>query len=176
MINYEFLLKYLLSMRPEEPKEIKNAESENNGNNQNPQKSFNPNNQRQVSSQNPGLFGDRGDARLILDLEETIANSPKFDLGQFRSSLESKDMYGNEQVSKQHVIQAANNAKLVVSKEVLKRWLSACDPIKRGIYSIPKLVNFLERSQPNVISRMKSAGKALSKSHGSLSCKTKLTK
>ena len=163
-------------MRPEEPKEIKNAESENNGNNQNPQKSFNPNNQRQVSSQNPGLFGDRGDARLILDLEETIANSPKFDLGQFRSSLESKDMYGNEQVSKQHVIQAANNAKLVVSKEVLKRWLSACDPIKRGIYSIPKLVNFLERSQPNVISRVKSAGKALSKSHGSLSCKTKLTK
>ena len=113
---------------------------------------------------------------MILDLEETIQNSPKFDLGQFRSSLESKDMYGNEQVSKQHVIQAATNAKLVVSKEVLKRWLSACDPIKRGIYSIPKLVNFLERSQPNVISRMKSAGgKALSKSHGSLSCKTKLT-
>ena len=117
-----------------------------------------------------GIFGDRGDARLILDLESAISDSPNFNLNQFKTSLESKDMYGNEQVSKQHVIQAANHAKLSVNKDVLKRWLSACDPIHRGIYRIPKLISFLERSQPNVIARMKS-GKDLSKSHGNLSCK-----
>ena len=128
---------------------------------------------RQVSAgpkDQSGIFGDRGEARLILDLEGAISDSPNFNLNQFKTSLESKDMYGNEQVSKQHVIQAANHAKLSVNKDVLKRWLSACDPIHRGIYRIPKLVSFLERSQPNVIARMKS-GKDLSKSHGNLSCK-----
>lgn len=117
-------------------------------------------------------FEDRGEARLILDLESAIANSPKFDLEVFRSSLESKDMYGNEQVSKQHVIQAANHAKLSIPRDVFGRWLMASDPINRGIYSIPKLNNFLERSQPNVISRVKTA--KLSKSQTNLtsaSCK-----
>ena len=66
-----------------------------------------------------------------------------------------QDMYGNGQVSKQHVIQATSNAKLSVPKDVMHLWLTASDPIKRGIYSIPKLVNFLERSQPNVINRVK---------------------
>ena len=120
-------------------------------------------------SSHPSTFEDRGEARLILDLENAIASSPRFDLNLFRSSLESKDMYGNEQVSKQHVLQAANNSKLNVPKELVNRWLIACDPISRGIYSIPKLVNFLERSQPNVIKRVKTAN--LSKSHGNLSCK-----
>lgn len=126
--------------------------------------------QRQMSSK-PSSFEDRGEARLILDLESAIANSPKFDLEVFRSSLESKDMYGNEQVSKQHVIQAANHAKLSIPRDVFGRWLMASDPINRGIYSIPKLVNFLERSQPNVISRVKTA-KQLSKSHTNLSSTT----
>ena len=58
-----------------------------------------------MSSNAPSSFEDRGEARLILDLESAIANSPRFDLNLFRSSLESKDMYGNEQVSRQHVIQ-----------------------------------------------------------------------
>lgn len=115
-------------------------------------------------------FEDRGEARLILDLEAAISSSPNFNLDLFRSSLESKDMYGNEQVSKQHVIQAANNSKLAIPREVLGRWLVASDPINRGFYSIPKLVNFLERSQPNVIKRFKTA--KLSKSHGNLSCKS----
>jgi len=117
-------------------------------------------------------FEDRGEARLILDLENAIANSPKFDLNRFRSSLESKDMYGNEQVSKQAVIQAATNSQLSVPKDTFKRWLVASDPINRGIYSIPKLVSFLQRSEPNVIKRVKTAnmsGHALSKSHGQLS-------
>ena len=52
-----------------------------------------------MSSNAPSSFEDRGEARLILDLESAIANSPRFDLNLFRSSLESKDMYGNEQVS-----------------------------------------------------------------------------
>ena len=163
MINYEDLLRYLIKMRPAEEvtkKDVQEPELEPKQNSE----SFKPS--RQVSGH--GIFGDRGDARLILDLEEAISSSPSFNLNQFKTSLESKDMYGNEQVSKQHVIQAANHAKLVVNKEVLKRWLSACDPINRGIYSIPKLVSFLERSQPNVIARMKS-GKNLSKSHGNLS-------
>ena len=73
-----------------------------------------------MSSKVASSFEDRGEARLILDLENAIANSPKFDLNLFRSSLESKDMYGNEQVSRQHVIQAANNSQLSVSFLAIK--------------------------------------------------------
>ena len=43
-------------------------------------------------------------------------------------------MYGNGQVSKQHVIQATSNSKLSVPKDVMHLWLTASDPIKRGIY------------------------------------------
>ena len=71
-------------------------------------------------------------------------------------------------------IQAATNSQLSVPKDTFKRWLVASDPINRGIYSIPKLVSFLQRSKPNVIKRVKTAnmsGHALSKSHGQLSCK-----
>ena len=64
-------------------------------------------------------------------------------------------MYGNGQVSKQHVIQATSNAHLSLPKDILYQWLAASDPIKRGIYNIPTLVAFLERSQ--VIDRVKSS-------------------
>ena len=64
-------------------------------------------------------------------------------------------MYGNGQVSKQHVIQAASNAQLSVPKDVLNQWLKASDPINRGIYSIPKLISFLERSQPHAVNRIR---------------------
>ena len=64
-------------------------------------------------------------------------------------------MYGNGQVSKQHVIQATSNAHLSISKDILHQWLAASDPIKRGIYNIPTLVTYLERSQ--VIDRVKTS-------------------
>lgn len=57
-------------------------------------------------------FHDREDAKLILELEKALMDSPKFDLNKFQRDLEAKDMYGNDQVSKQHVIQAANNSNL----------------------------------------------------------------
>ena len=64
-------------------------------------------------------------------------------------------MYGNGQVSKQHVIQATSNAHLSMPKDILHQWLAASDPIKRGIYNIPTLMAYLERSQ--VIDRVKSS-------------------
>ena len=36
------------------------------------------------------VFEDREDAKLILQLESAIGQSPKFDLEKFKSSLESK--------------------------------------------------------------------------------------
>ncbi len=168
MTNYEDFLRYLTKMRLKSQEQklsssaqvpVTEAKSEST-------QELAANKQRSSGGrQTSTTFEDRGEARLILDLEAAIANSPKFDLGQFRKSLESKDMYGNEQVSKQHVIQAAQNSKLSVPRDVFGRWLVSSDPINRGIYSIPKLVNFLERSQPHVISRMKTA-----KSHGHLAC------
>ena len=75
-------------------------------------------------------------------------------------------MYGNGQVSKQHVIQATSNAHLSLPKDILYQWLAASDPIKRGIYNIPTLVAFLERSQ--VIDRVKSSKLELSRAARSL--------
>ncbi len=46
------------------------------------------------------VFNDRGDAKLIIELEAALTDSPKFDLERFQQSLESKDMYGNGQVSR----------------------------------------------------------------------------
>jgi len=48
---------------------------------------------------------DRDEAKLILELEVAIQASPKFEIDKFRESLQSKDMYDNGTVSKQHVIQ-----------------------------------------------------------------------
>ena len=64
-------------------------------------------------------------------------------------------MYGNGQVSKQHVIQATSNAHLSIPKDIFHQWLAASDPIKRGIYNISTLVTYLERSQ--VIDRVKTS-------------------
>lgn len=173
MTNYEDMVKYLTKIKSLETKPIAAPDPTNpvTVTASEPFNSTEPT-QRQLSN-NSSSFGDRGEARLILDLEAAMVKSPKFDLAKFRSSLESKDMYGNEQVSKQHVIQAANHSKLTVPKDVLSRWLTASDPINRGIYSIPKLVKFLERSQPDVINRVRTAAGvgSLSKSHGNLTCK-----
>lgn len=59
-------------------------------------------------------FNDREDAKLILELEKTLFDSPKFNLEKFRTELHSKDMYGNDQVSKQHVMMAASNNQLQI--------------------------------------------------------------
>ncbi len=59
-------------------------------------------------------FDNRLDAGLILELEKTLLNSPKFDLNRFRATLEENDQYGNDQVSKQHVKLAASRANLEI--------------------------------------------------------------
>ena len=46
-------------------------------------------------------FLDRDDAMIILELERTLSDSPRFNLQRFREILEAKDRYGNGQVSRQ---------------------------------------------------------------------------
>ena len=46
-------------------------------------------------------FLDRDDAMIILELERTLSDSPRFNLQRFREILEAKDHYGNGQVSRQ---------------------------------------------------------------------------
>jgi hypothetical protein len=50
-------------------------------------------------------FVDRDEAKLVLELEVAIQASPKFEIERFDESLQSKDMYDNGTVSRQHVIQ-----------------------------------------------------------------------
>ena len=99
--------------------------------------------QRQISS-NASSFEDRGEARLILDLENAIANSPKFDLNLFRSSLESKDMYGNEQVSKQHVIQAKICTKYRKHWKGYGSWQTVLVVMSDAGYFIPNIYFYCE--------------------------------
>lgn len=108
-------------------------------------------NHGQERTDRPFSFNDRDDAGLILELEKTLSDSPKFNLGSFKADLHAKDMYGNDQVSKQQVLQAAHNSNLNIDRGTLGQWLSNCDPHKRGIYNIPKLVRYLERSQPHIL-------------------------
>ena len=69
-------------------------------------------NRASKSSNNHSSFNDRLDARVILELEKTLLDSPSFDLDRFNQELMDKDVYGNDQVSRQHVVQAAGKAKL----------------------------------------------------------------
>ena len=126
----------------------------------------------------PTTFVDRDDAKLILDLEVVLEASPKFDLPTFQECLVQKDNYGVGSVKRIHVIQAAENAKLVGLEgrgPVIKRWLTACDARPPavaasadeesrqshvgggggGMYRIDKLVSYLERSRPHVVDRVR---------------------
>jgi hypothetical protein len=118
---------------------------------------------------------DRDDAKLILDLEVVLETSPKFDLPTFQECLVQKDNYGVGSVKRIHVIQAAENAKLIGLEgkgPIIKRWLTACDarpPAVEeeerrqshvgggggGMYRIDKLVSYLERSRPHVVDRVR---------------------
>ena len=136
---------------------------------------------------------DRDDAKLILDLEVVLEASPKFDLPTFHECLVQKDNYGVGSVKRIHVIQAAENAKLVGLEQegrgsIIKRWLTACDARPPavaaswqeeesrqshvgggggGMYRIDKLVSYLERSRPHVVDRVrkKVSSAATSKDH-----------
>lgn len=57
------------------------------------------------SLERKSAFVDRDEAKLVLELEVAIQASPKFEIERFDESLQSKDMYGNGTVSRQHVIQ-----------------------------------------------------------------------
>ena len=77
-------------------------------------------------------------------------------------------MYGNDQVSKQQVILAADVHNLSFpNKSVMGAWLSACDPTSRGIYNIQKLCQYLERSQPHILEMRNQHSASLSKSRSS---------
>ena len=95
-------------------------------------------------------FNDRQDAGLLLDLEKCVMNSPKFEIDKFKSALVAKDLYGNDQVSRQHVIQAADVSGLIgLDKATLGKLLQASDMTKRGIYNINLIVGYLERAKPH---------------------------
>ena len=127
----------------------------------------------------PTTFVDRDTAKLILDLEVILEASPKFDLSTFHDCLIQKDNYGVGSVKRIHVMQAAENSKLIglEGSSILKRWLAACDArppeVKAaaaagedirhshvgggggGMYRIDKLVSYLERSRPHVVDRIR---------------------
>jgi hypothetical protein len=123
----------------------------------------------------PTTFVDRDEAKLILDLEVVLESSPKFDLPMFQDCLVQKDNYGVGSVKRIHVIQAAENSKLVGIEgrgPILNRWLAACDARPPaavegsqrqshvgggggGMYKIDKLVSYLDRSRPHVVDRIR---------------------
>lgn len=105
-----------------------------------------------------------------------LESSPKFDLPLFQDCLVQKDNYGVGSVKRIHVMQAAENSKLILEGKngILKRWLAACDArpphsmlsdeeIRQshvggggsGMYRIDKLVSYLERSRPHVVDRIR---------------------
>ena len=106
-----------------------------------------------------------------------LESSPKFDLSIFQDCLVQKDNYGVGSVKRIHIMQAAENSRLVGLEgrnTILKRWLAACDARPphlissedetrqshvggggSGMYKIDKLVSYLERSRPHVVDRIR---------------------
>ena len=106
-----------------------------------------------------------------------LESSPKFDLSIFQDCLVQKDNYGVGSVKRIHIMQAAENSRLVGLEgrnAILKRWVAACDARPphlissedetrqshvggggSGMYRIDKLVSYLERSRPHVVDRIR---------------------
>ena len=106
-----------------------------------------------------------------------LESSPKFDLSIFQDCLVQKDNYGVGSVKRIHIMQAAENSRLVGLEgrnAILKRWLASCDARPphlissedetrqshvggggSGMYKIDKLVSYLERSRPHVVDRIR---------------------
>ena len=105
MTNYEDMVKYFCDMKEKEtklnnPNNVLDANTSTKTNNKSfksrnnektiPQKISQKQTSNNANTNANNIFEDREDAKLILQLESAIGQSPKFDLEKFKSSLESK--------------------------------------------------------------------------------------
>ena len=60
--------------------------------------------------------------------------------------MRGKDHYGNDQLSRQQVAASLRVAGVTLHRPIKTRWMKAADIIGKGIYSIPVLIEMIEKA------------------------------
>ena len=68
------------------------------------------------------------------------------DVDKLGSMMRGKDHYGNDQLSKQQVNACLRVAGISLERTIKERWMKAGDIIEKGIYSIPVLIEILDKA------------------------------
>ena len=68
------------------------------------------------------------------------------DIEKLGMLMRGKDHYGNDQLSKQQVSASLRVAAISLDRPILARWMKAADIVENGIYSIPALLDILEKA------------------------------
>ncbi|CAM1300093.1 Uncharacterised protein g2608 [Pycnogonum litorale] len=92
-------------------------------------------------------FGDRTDAKLVLELESALRGQV-IDPPELLRELHDLDRDRNNFLSKQSVEKALAKSKLRLQDNTLDRILDKCDTKNCALYSIPKFIKYFERIQP----------------------------
>ena len=68
------------------------------------------------------------------------------DMNKLASIMRSKDHYGNDQLSGQQVGVSLRVMGITLDRGIMTRWMKAADIIGKGIYSIPVLIDIMEKA------------------------------
>ena len=85
------------------------------------------------------------EADLVKDLSLCLENKV-VDVAKLGSMMRGKDHYGNDQLSKQQVNACLRVAGISLDGTIKGRWMKAGDIIEKGIYSIPVLIEILNKA------------------------------
>ena len=62
------------------------------------------------------------------------------------SIMRAKDHYGNDQISGQQIGACLRVAEITLDRGMMSRWMKAADIVGKGIYSIPVLLDIMEKA------------------------------
>ena len=68
------------------------------------------------------------------------------DMNKLASMMRSKDHYGNDQLSGQQVGVSLRVVGITLDRGMMTRWMKAADIIGKGIYSIPVLIDIMDKA------------------------------
>ena len=90
-------------------------------------------------------WSDEKEDGLIDDLSFCLGTQ-KVDMDKLGHMMRSKDHYGNDQISGQQIGACLRVEQIILDKGVMGRWMKAADIVGKGIYSIPVLLEIMEKA------------------------------
>ena len=90
-------------------------------------------------------WSDEKESDLIRELSLCLGNQ-RLDMDKLAIIMRSKDHYGNDQLSRQQVEVSLRVVGITLDRGMMTRWMKAADIIGKGIFSIPILLDILNKA------------------------------